>query len=70
MTIGRDDEDCFNTRLGAASSVFHRPPAKENYGAIRTPQAYNPDFDCERIDPGLLDAFRANPYTHSLTSSV
>ena len=70
VNIGRDDEDCFNTRLGPASSVFHRPPAKENYGAIRTPQAYNPDFDCERIDPGLLDAFRANPYTHSLTSSV
>ena len=70
ICVSKNDADCFNYRVGAPHSVFNRPPAKENYGAIRSPQQYDESFNCERIDPGLLDAFRSNPYTHTLTNSV
>ena len=40
---------------------------KDNYGKLngleRTSQ-----IDNERIDKNLLDAFKQNPYTHSITS--
>lgn len=68
--IAKQDSDAFNYRMPTPHSVFNRPPAKENYGAIRVPQYYNECVGCERIDPSLLDAFRSNPYTHSLTNSV
>jgi hypothetical protein len=44
---------------------------KENYGKINVPQYYNEcQIGCDRIQPDILDAFRNNPYTQSLTTSV
>jgi hypothetical protein len=34
------------------------------------PQAYKDVEDNSRIQPDLLDAFKKNPFTHSLNSSV
>lgn len=56
----------FNT----ANSVVKRPPSKYTYGKVNVPQYYNECVGCDRIDGNLLQAFRNNPYTHSLTSAV
>jgi hypothetical protein len=45
------------------------PMSKEIYGQMRAPQQYL-NIACERINPDILNAFKENPYTHSLTTSV
>ena len=32
-------------------------------------QKYKQDIATERMDPNILDAFKSNPYTHSLSST-
>jgi len=70
VNIARQDSDRFNYRVSAPSSVVPMPPSKEIYGKTHVPQTYDQQFDCSRIDGNLLQAFKSNPYTHSLTSSV
>ena len=71
VNIARQDTDRYNNRLFTPSSVINRPPMKENYGKIKGHQNYDENkIGCERIQGELLNAFRNNPYTHSLTTSV
>lgn len=71
VSIARQDTDRYNNRLFTPSSVIKQPPMKENYGSIKTPQSYDENkIGCGRIQGDLLQAFKNNPYTHSLTSSV
>jgi hypothetical protein len=70
VNIARNDVSPDDGRWFTPNSVTPLPPSRENYGKITMPQYYNECIGCERIDPGLLNAFRANPYTHSLTTSV
>jgi len=70
VNISRQDTDRFNNRVNAPASVVAKPPSIENYGKMNAPQQYNEDFNCARLDGNLLQAFKSNPYTHSLTSSV
>jgi len=66
----RDDCDRFEGRVNPAISVIPLPPSVNTYGSINVPQYYNECYGCERIEPGILDAFRSNPFTHPLTTSV
>jgi hypothetical protein len=52
------------------NSVIKTPPSKYTYGKVNVPQYYNECIGCDRIDGNILQAFRQNPYTHSLTTSV
>ena len=70
VNISRQDSDRYNYRVNAPDSVIKMPPSAENYGKINVPQYYNECAGCTRIEPSILDAFRSNPYTHSLTTSV
>lgn len=70
VNISREDSTRFDNRMNPASSITPMPPSKENFGAIRSPQMYDQNMGCDRIQPDILDAFRKNPYTHSLTTSV
>ena len=45
-------------------------PSTDTYGKIHTPQYYDQCVSCDRIQPDVLDAFKKNPFTHSLTSAV
>ena len=66
-------EDCtmFDGRMNPAfSRISSLPPSVETYGSINTPQYYNECAGCDRIQPDILNAFKNNPYTHSLTTSV
>jgi predicted nucleic acid-binding Zn ribbon protein len=51
-------------------AVITNGPSVQTYGKINMPQYYNECNNCERIQPDLLNAFRSNPFTHSLTSAV
>uniref|UniRef100_A0A6C0LND1 Uncharacterized protein n=1 Tax=viral metagenome TaxID=1070528 RepID=A0A6C0LND1_9ZZZZ len=67
----RDDCDRFAGRMNPAfSSAGASPPSIQTYGNINVPQYYNECAGCDRINPDILDAFRSNPYTQSLTTSV
>lgn len=67
----KSDTDRLDGRVNPAySSLSGLPPSVNTYGAIRAPQYYNECAGCDRIQPDILSAFKNNPYTHSLTSSV
>ncbi len=71
LTTLKSDSDRLDGRVNPAfSSLTGLPPSVQTYGAIRAPQYYNECASCERIQPDILTAFKNNPYTHSLTSSV
>jgi hypothetical protein len=67
----KDDCNRFDGRFNPAySKLSSLPPSVQTYGAIHAPQYYNECAGCDRINPDILTAFKNNPYTHSLTSSV
>jgi len=67
----KSDQDRLDGRFNPAfSRISEQPPSVQTYGAIRSSQYYNECAGCERIEPDILSAFRSNPYTHSLTTSV
>lgn len=68
--IDRADTNRFDGRMGTPASIFPAPPSVNTFGKINVPQYYNECAGCERISPDILNAFRSNPYTHSLTTSV
>lgn len=51
----------------AYSRISGQPPSTSTYGAVTAPQKYNESAGCERNQSEILDAFKSNPYTHSLT---
>jgi hypothetical protein len=71
VSLNKSDTDCHNGRVNPPNSkISAMPPSTNTYGAIRAPQYYNECAGCDRIQPDILNAFRSNPYTHSLTTSV
>jgi hypothetical protein len=67
----KDDSDRFDGRMNPAySRLSGLPPSTQTYGAVHAPQYYNECAGCDRINPDILSAFKENPYTHSLTTSV
>ena len=70
VNIYKQDVNRYDGRVGPPCSVTPLPPSVNTYGAINTPQYYNECAGCDRINPDILNAFRSNPYTHPLTTSV
>jgi hypothetical protein len=70
MNISKQDTNRYDGRFGTPALPFSTPPTIETYGKVISRQTYDNNFDCERINPDLLNAFRDNPFTHSLTSAV
>jgi hypothetical protein len=71
VTTIKSDSDRLDGRVNPAYSYLSQlPPSVNTYGAVRAPQYYNECAGCDRIQPEILDAFRANPYTFSLTDSA
>lgn len=70
VTMSKLDADRENNRLWAPQSTIHNGPSVQTYGKANMPQYYNECQGCDRIAPDLLNAFKQNPYTHSLSSAV
>jgi hypothetical protein len=70
ISMSKLDSDRDNNRMWTPSAVTKSGPSTQTYGKTNTPQYQNAFQNNNRIDPGLLDAFKQNPYTHSLSSAV
>ena len=70
VTMSKLDSDRENNRLWTPQSTLNVGPCVQTYGHINTPQYYDNNQGCERIAPDILNAFKENPYTHSLSSAV
>jgi hypothetical protein len=67
----KSDSDRLDGRVNPAySRLSGMPPSVQTYGAIHAPQYYDECQMCDRIQPDILTAFKNNPYTHPLTTSV
>ena len=51
--------------MGSGPGALFSPPPMAQFNETRTPQSYDM---LKRNEPDILDAFKANPYTHSLQS--
>ena len=66
----RIEGDQINIREPAETFIYNAPPQKNNCGLTRVKSKLPEDTNRSRINPDILDAFRNNPYTQSLSSSV
>ena len=69
VSVGKNQEDVFNTRTFAPTAIIPNSTSKEMYGKMDMNQ-YNTSLNNNRNESDLLSAFRSNPYTHSLSSAV
>lgn len=70
IQCNKQDTNRYDCRVGPATSLIHAPPSVETYAKPIARQQYDEGMNCSRIQPDILNAFRNNPYTHSLTTSV
>ncbi len=69
MTVSKSDKDRENNRLWAPQSVIANGPSAQTHGRMSTtPQYYDTTEQNNRISGDLLQAFKNNPFTHSLSS--
>jgi hypothetical protein len=66
----RIEADQINIREPAETFVYEAPPQKNSCGLTRVKSKLPEDTQRARINPEILNAFRENPYTQSLNSSV
>jgi hypothetical protein len=63
------DSDRDNNRMWAPSAVIPSGPSVRTYGKAHMPSLSDQcKTGCDRLDSSLLDAYRKNPYTFSLSS--
>ena len=72
ITIHKRDDDRNNNRwwvpsAGNTAGVTARG-ALENLDRVKVSQGYNQTMNTDRIAPDILNAFKSNPYTQSLSS--
>jgi hypothetical protein len=69
VSMSKLDSDRNNNRLWAPQSVIPNGPSVQTYGKMaQVPQYMDNCIGCDRINPDILDAFKKNPFTHSLTN--
>jgi len=66
----RIEGDQINIREPAETFIYNAPPQKNNCGLTRVKSKLPEQTIRERINPDILNAFKENPYTQSLSSSV
>jgi len=66
----RIEGDQINIREPAETFIYNAPPQKNNCGLTRVKSKLPEESIRQRINPDILKAFKENPYTQSLTSSV
>lgn len=63
------ETDRINLREPSEQRVYQMPPTKNDCGLTITKEKLAENVQRSRINPELLDTFRNNPYTQSLTSA-
>jgi hypothetical protein len=69
VKVNKDEDMLINTRqhVDPANVVSH-PSSTVQQGVYRYNEPLPQDQEIKNMDPSILDAFRSNPYTQSLTS--
>lgn len=71
VLISKKESDRENNRMWIPSAANAIPPSSQIYGKLDQPYAAAEEKNnYDRINPDLLNAFKQNPYTHSLNNSV
>lgn len=75
MCMSKSDVSEKDFYMGSATSVIKLPPSTNTYGHIVLPNKTaiteaDQQYNKQRMDPAMLQAFYNNPYTHSLVSAV
>jgi hypothetical protein len=60
---------CNKENGNVVSRIYQEPPSKQFVNMSQERNVYN-NLSNDRLDPDLLQAFKANPYTHSLNNAV
>ena len=69
IQVNKVDQDRLNPQLNPGQYGDAGPRA-ETYGSMSHIPPLPQGVNCQRTDPGILDAYRCNPFTHSLHSSA
>tara|TARA_Y100000992_G_scaffold271868_1_gene213051 strand:+ start:695 stop:2521 length:1827 start_codon:yes stop_codon:yes gene_type:complete len=71
VLISKNESDRANNRMWVPTNANAIPPSSQTYGRLDQPYAqFEEKNNYDRINPNLLNAFKQNPYTHSLNNSV
>jgi len=70
ISVVKSDEDRLNPAINPGVRGNGLNSGTINYGEISSRPRLDQGINCERTESSLLDAFRCNPYTQSLHSSV
>lgn len=71
VLISKKESDRENNRMWMPTSANVVPPSGQTYGKLDQPYAQLEEkTNYDRINPNLLNAFKENPYTHSLNNTV
>ena len=68
MEIKKMDHDYKNHRLNSVEKVYQNIPEENNGDLTSMKDRLDDEKIAVRIDPGLLNPFKNNPYTQSLES--
>jgi len=69
VKVNKDEDMLINTRQHVdPANVVSQPSTTEQQGVYRYNEPLPQDQQIRNMDPSILDAFRSNPYTQSLTS--
>lgn len=74
LNISKQENDRLNNRMWVPNNMSNLPPSMQTHGTMDMPHVVREEKDeslnSNRIDPNLLNAFKNNPYTHSLNTAV
>ena len=69
VKVNKDEDMLFNVRtVEAAANIVGSASTAEQRGQVNYTMTLPMDAEINRVDPAILDAFKANPYTQSLQS--
>lgn len=68
IKIDKMETDRHNNRLFVPQQITASSATKQHFGQMSARSEFGQDVHCQRNAPEILDAFRNNPYTHSLSS--
>uniref|UniRef100_A0A6C0AIT8 Uncharacterized protein n=1 Tax=viral metagenome TaxID=1070528 RepID=A0A6C0AIT8_9ZZZZ len=69
VKVNKDEDMLINTREAVdPTNVVSLPSSTQQQGVYRFNEPLPQDQEIKNMDPSILDAFRSNPYTQSLTS--
>jgi hypothetical protein len=69
VKVNKDEDMLFNVRtVEPAANIVGSASTAEQRGQVNYTMPLPMDAEINRVDPAILDAFKANPYTQSLQS--